>query len=166
MSSFCLLISMIRSLPGTAELSLTLQLDQPWWWASGGQLSGWNRTGDTQIWLLDFPLPPTDIKERQGGLGGRLMTPSYRMEMWSWSPDYWLFLSTLILNPKSEPHLEGKYTSLLSSTHPQPQSHSVLPSNEAETEDKMVGWHHWLHGCESVQTPGGSEVQGSLECCR
>ena len=30
------------------------------------------------------------------------------------------------------------------------------------TEDEMVGWHHWLNGHESHQTPGGSEGQGSL----
>ena len=34
-----------------------------------------------------------------------------------------------------------------------------------ETEDKMVGWHHWLNGQEFEQTPGDSEGQGSLACC-
>ena len=29
----------------------------------------------------------------------------------------------------------------------------------------MVGWHHWLSGCEFEQTPGGGEGQGSLACC-
>ena len=33
------------------------------------------------------------------------------------------------------------------------------------TEDEMVGWHHWLNGHESEQTPGDSEGQGSLVCC-
>ena len=33
------------------------------------------------------------------------------------------------------------------------------------TEQEMVGWHHWLNGHESEQTPGDSEGQGSLECC-
>ena len=33
------------------------------------------------------------------------------------------------------------------------------------TEDKMIGWHHWLNGHEFEQTPGGSEGQGSLACC-
>ena len=32
-------------------------------------------------------------------------------------------------------------------------------------EDKMVGWHHWLNGHESEQTPGDGEEQGSLACC-
>ena len=30
------------------------------------------------------------------------------------------------------------------------------------TEDEMVGWHHKLN--EFEQTPGDSEVQGSLVC--
>ena len=33
------------------------------------------------------------------------------------------------------------------------------------TEEKMIGWHHWLNGHESEQTPGDSEGQGSLVCC-
>ena len=34
------------------------------------------------------------------------------------------------------------------------------------TEDKMVGWHHWLNGHESEQTHGeDGEGQGSLACC-
>ena len=30
----------------------------------------------------------------------------------------------------------------------------------------MVGWHHWLNGCEFEQAPGDAEGQGSLVCCR
>ena len=33
------------------------------------------------------------------------------------------------------------------------------------TEDEMVGWHHWLNGYESDQTPGDGEGQQSLVCC-
>ena len=33
------------------------------------------------------------------------------------------------------------------------------------TEDEMVGWHHQLDGCESEQTPGLDDGQGSLACC-
>ena len=33
------------------------------------------------------------------------------------------------------------------------------------TEDEMVGWHHWLDGNESEQTPGVGDGQGSLACC-
>ena len=34
------------------------------------------------------------------------------------------------------------------------------------TEDEMVGWHHRLSGHEFEQTPGDSEGQGGLACCR
>ena len=33
------------------------------------------------------------------------------------------------------------------------------------TEDKMVGWHHWLNGHEFEQAPGVGDGQGSLACC-
>ena len=33
------------------------------------------------------------------------------------------------------------------------------------TEDEMAGWHHQLNGCESDQTLGDGEGQGSLACC-
>ena len=31
--------------------------------------------------------------------------------------------------------------------------------------DEMVGWHHWVNGHESEQTPADGERQGSLVCC-
>ena len=33
------------------------------------------------------------------------------------------------------------------------------------TEDKMVGWHHWLNEHEFEQALGDGEGQGSLACC-
>ena len=36
---------------------------------------------------------------------------------------------------------------------------------KGETEDEMVGWHHWLNGQEFEQTLGDGERQGSLACC-
>ena len=33
------------------------------------------------------------------------------------------------------------------------------------TEDEMVGWHHWLDGCESEWTPGVGGGQGGMVCC-
>ena len=33
------------------------------------------------------------------------------------------------------------------------------------TEDKMVGWYHWLDGHEFEQAPGVGDGQGSLVCC-
>ena len=32
--------------------------------------------------------------------------------------------------------------------------------------DKMVGWHHQLNGHDFEQTPGDSEGQESLACCK
>ena len=32
------------------------------------------------------------------------------------------------------------------------------------TEDKMVGWHHWLNEHEFEQAPGAGDEQGSLAC--
>ena len=39
------------------------------------------------------------------------------------------------------------------------------PEKKGVTEDKMVGWHHWLNAHESEQALGGGEGQGSLVCC-
>jgi len=33
------------------------------------------------------------------------------------------------------------------------------------TEDKMIGWHHWLNGLEFDQAPWDGEGQGGLVCC-
>ena len=33
------------------------------------------------------------------------------------------------------------------------------------TEDKMIGWHHWVDGHEFEQALGDSDGQGSLVCC-
>ena len=33
------------------------------------------------------------------------------------------------------------------------------------TEDKMVGWHHWLNGHEFEKAPGVDDGQGSLAFC-
>ena len=35
---------------------------------------------------------------------------------------------------------------------------------EGETEDEMVGWHHWLNGHGSDWSPGVADGQGSLAC--
>ena len=36
---------------------------------------------------------------------------------------------------------------------------------KGNTEDEMVGWHHWLSGHELGSTPGDIEGQGNLTCC-
>ena len=35
---------------------------------------------------------------------------------------------------------------------------------EGETEDEMVGWHHWLKGYEFAQAPGAGDGQRNLAC--
>ena len=40
-----------------------------------------------------------------------------------------------------------------------------LQSCKGVAEDEMLEWHHQLNECESEQTPGGGEGQGSLVCC-
>ena len=37
--------------------------------------------------------------------------------------------------------------------------------DKGATEHEMVGWHHWINGSESEQTPGDTEGQESLACC-
>jgi len=36
---------------------------------------------------------------------------------------------------------------------------------KGRTEDKMVGWHHWLDAHEFEQATGADDGQGSLACC-
>ena len=36
---------------------------------------------------------------------------------------------------------------------------------EGDTEDEMVGWHHWLNGHGLGWTPGAGDGQGGLACC-
>ena len=40
-----------------------------------------------------------------------------------------------------------------------------MQEEKGMTEDKVVGWHHWLDGPEFEQAPGDSEGQRSLLCC-
>ena len=46
---------------------------------------------------------------------------------------------------------------------------TLMPGKTEEekrmTEDKMIGWHHWLNGHEFEQTPGDGKGQGGLMWC-
>ena len=46
-----------------------------------------------------------------------------------------------------------------------PEAGKDWRQEKGTTEDKMVGWHHWLNGHESEQAPGDGEGQRSLACC-
>ena len=41
-----------------------------------------------------------------------------------------------------------------------PDAGKAWEQEEEETEDEMVGWHHWFNGHESEQTPEDNEGQG------
>ena len=41
-----------------------------------------------------------------------------------------------------------------------------MQEEKGMTEDGIAGWHHRFKGREFEQTPGESEGQGSLGCCR
>ena len=82
------------------------------------------------------------------------------------------------VNPKGnnpEYSLEGLKLNLQNFSHLTKSANSlektlmlgkIKTGGERMTEDEMVGWHHQLNGHEFVQTPGDSERQGSLVCCR
>ena len=40
-----------------------------------------------------------------------------------------------------------------------------VQENKGVTEDKMIGWHHWLNGHGFRWTPGVGDEQGGLVCC-
>ena len=75
----------------------------------------------------------------------------------------WIFIEELMLKLQYFGHLMWRADSL----------EKTLTLGKIEgwkqkgmTEDKMVGWHHRLNGHEFEQTPGDSEGQRSLVCCR
>ena len=37
--------------------------------------------------------------------------------------------------------------------------------NKGMTEDRMIGWHHWLDGLEFEEAPGVGDGQGGPACC-
>ena len=46
-----------------------------------------------------------------------------------------------------------------------PDSGKDWSQEKGTTENKMVGWHHWLNGHEFEWTPGVGDGQGGLACC-
>ena len=73
------------------------------------------------------------------------------MELWTWRDQPWIFIGRTEIEILIEIPIDaGK---------------DWRREEKETTEDEVVGWHHWLNGHESEQTPGDSEGQGSLVCC-
>ena len=77
------------------------------------------------------------------------------------NPEYSLEGLTLKLKLQYFGHLRWRANSLKTWC-----SERLRQEDKGMTEDKIVGWHHWLNGHESEQAPGDGEGQGSLACCR
>ena len=75
------------------------------------------------------------------------------------SPEYSLEGLTLKLKLQYFDHLMRRVDSLEKTLMP-----GKIEEKGGMTEDKMVGWHHWLNGCEFEQTLGDGEGQRSLAC--
>ena len=111
----------------------------------------------------------------------------------SWAPKNWCFL-TLVLEQTLESHLDWKEIQPVNPRGNQswifigrtdveapilwtPDAKNWLTGKDTDagkdwrheekgtTEDKMVGWYHWLDGHAFEQAPGVGDGQGSLACC-
>ena len=71
----------------------------------------------------------------------------------------WIFIAEvetpIIWPPDAKNWLTGK----------DPDAGKDWRQEKGMTEDKMVGWHHWLDGHEFEQALGVGDGQGSLACC-
>ena len=74
----------------------------------------------------------------------------------------WIFIggtdaeAPILWLPDAKSHLIGE----------DPDARKDWRQEEKETtEDKMVGWLHWLNGHEFEKGPGVGDGQGSLACC-
>ena len=81
------------------------------------------------------------------------------------SPEYSLEGETPILWPPvrradSWPHVKSWLF------RKDPDARKDWRKEKGTTENKMVGWLHWLNGNEFEQAPWDCERQGSLVCCR
>ena len=76
------------------------------------------------------------------------------------NPEYSLEGLTLKLKLQYFGHLRWRANSLKTWC-----SERLRQEDKGMTEDKIVGWHHWLNGHEFEQAPGDGAGQGSLVCC-
>ena len=75
------------------------------------------------------------------------------------NPEFWL----LMLKTKFQ--YFGQLMSRTDSSEDPDAGKDWRREEKGMTEDKMVGWHHWLNGHEFEQALGVCEGQGSLACC-
>ena len=74
----------------------------------------------------------------------------------------WIFIgrtdaeaeTPILWSPDAKNWLTGKF----------PDAGKVWRQEKKRTENKMVGWHHWLSGHEFEQASGIGDGQGSLAC--
>ena len=77
------------------------------------------------------------------------------------SPGYSLEGLMLKLKLQHFGHMMGR----VNSSEKIPAGKDWRQKEKGMTEDEMIGWHHWLNGCEFEQTPEDNEGQRSLICC-
>ena len=101
------------------------------------------------VWCWRRRLSPLDCKEIQ---------PAYPKENQSWifiARAYAEAEAPILWPPDAKSRCPGK----------DPDAGKDWRQEEkGTTEDKMVGWHHWLDGHEFEQAPGNGEGQGGLAC--
>ena len=75
----------------------------------------------------------------------------------------WIFIGST--NSKAEAPILWPPDAKSRFTGKDPDAGKDWGQEEGVTEDKMVGWYHWLNGHEFELTQGESEIQGSLAYC-
>ena len=91
----------------------------------------------------------------------------------SWAPKNWCFWSVMLEKSRESFGLQGDQSWIfigrtdakrwLSRKDPD-AAKDWRQEEKGMTEDKIVGWHHWLNGHEFEQAPGDDERQGNLAC--
>ena len=90
---------------------------------------------------------PLDSKEMQPVLKDINLGVHWKDWYWSWTPVLWW--------PDVKSWLIWK----------DPDAGKDWGKEKGTTEDKMVGWHHWLNGLQFGWTLGVGDGQGGLVCC-
>ena len=81
-----------------------------------------------------------------------------------WAPKNWCN-TTAVLEKTLESPLDSEEITPVNLKGNQPWRIRLKAGGKGMTEDKMVGWHHWLNGQEFEQPLGDGEGQGSRVYC-